>query len=119
MNNFCQSITLQGTVTSVEPEQLRCDLRLRSGDTVTLHFGAETTFSVLTNIDGTSHDRVPDAPEQEGGELARKVARYLRPEDTVFVRAIRFEHAGEERYDARAVTRMHSEPRRFLFEDSH
>lgn len=119
MNNFCQTITLQGTVTSVDPEQLRCDLRLRSGDTVALHFGTETTFSVLTNIDGISHDRVPDAPEQEGGELVRKVARYLRPQDTVFVRAIRFEHAGKERYDARAVTRMHSEPQRFLFEDTH
>ena len=119
MNHFCQTLTLQGTVTSSQPEQLRCDLLLRSGDTVTLHFGPETTFSVLTNIDGTSHDRVPDAPEQGGGELARKVARYLRPKDTVFIRAIRFEHDGEERYDARAVTRMHSEPQRFLFEDPH
>ncbi|MBN8231523.1 AGE family epimerase/isomerase [Corallococcus macrosporus] len=119
MNNLCQTLTLQGTVTASRPEQLQCDLLLRSGDTVTLHFGAETTFSVLTNIDGTSHDRVPDVPGQEGSELVRKVARYLRPQDTVFVRAIRFEHAGVVRYDARAVTRMHSEPRRFLFEEPH
>ncbi|MCY1019752.1 AGE family epimerase/isomerase [Pyxidicoccus sp. MSG2] len=119
MNNFCQMITLQGTVTSVEPEQLRCELRLRNGDAVTLHFGAETTFSVLTNIDGASHDRVPEGPPLEGSELVRKVTRYLRPRDTIFVQAARLEHGGRVRFDARGVTRMHSEPERFLFEDKH
>ncbi|QSQ22893.1 AGE family epimerase/isomerase [Pyxidicoccus parkwayensis] len=119
MNHFSQMTTLLGTVTSVEPDQLRCDLRLRSGDTVTLHCGAETTFSVLTNIDGASQDRVPEAPAHEGSELSRKVARYLRPLDTVYVRAVRLEHAGKQRFDARAITRMHSEPQRFVFEDGH
>ncbi|WP_163999276.1 AGE family epimerase/isomerase [Pyxidicoccus caerfyrddinensis] len=119
MNNYCQTLTLQGIVASVDPQQLQCDLHLRNGDTVTLHFGAETTFSVLTNIDGVSHDRVPEAPGAEGGELQRKVARYLRPRDTVFVRAIQMEHAGQRRFDVRAVCLMHSTPQRFVFEDQH
>lgn len=117
MNNLCQTITLQGTVTSVNPEQHQCVLRLRSGDSVTLHLGTETTFSVLTNIDNVSHDRVPAGPDVEGDELARKAARYLRPHDVIFVRALRLEHAGQERYDARGIFLLHSQPQRFLFED--
>ncbi len=117
MNNHYRMTVLQGTVSSVEPQQLRCSLHLRSGDTVTLHFSTETTFSVLTNLDGVSQDRVPEVKGFEGSELARKVARYLRPQDTVFVRGILTENAGETRFDVRAVWLMHSEPRRFLFED--
>lgn len=120
MNHFCQMMTLQGTVTSTDPRKLQCNLRLRSGETVTLHFGTETQFSVLTNIDGGSNDRVPEAPgEPQDDELAHKVARYLRPLDTVFVRAVHFEHGGERRFDVRSVHRLHSEPQRFLFEDKH
>lgn len=119
MNNFFRMVTLQGTVTSVEPERLRCELRLRSGDTVTLHFGPETSFSVMTNVDGASQDRVPGLEGFEGSELSGKVARYMRPQDCVFVRSILLEHEGQKRFDARGVWRLHSQPQRFLFEDTH
>ncbi|HEX8437062.1 hypothetical protein, partial [Archangium sp.] len=117
MNNLYRMTVLQGTVSSVEPKQLRCSLHLRNGDTVILYFSTETTFSVLSNLDGVSQDRVPDVKDFEGTDLARKVARYLRPQDTVFVRGIMTENAGGTRFDVRAVTLMHSEPQRFLFED--
>lgn len=117
MNNFCQTLTLQGTVTMVDPHHHQCTLRLRTADSVTLHFGPETTFSVLTNIDGVPQDRVPVVEGFEGDGLAHRVARYLRPRDTIFVRVLMLQHAGQLRFDVRGVWLMHSEPGRFLFED--
>lgn len=119
MNNFCTSITVQGTVHSVDAQQDRCELLLRSGDIWTVYFGSETSFNVMTNVDGVARDNVPEPENPPNGDLHRKVAKYVRPKDVLMVRGILQEHERSKRFDATRVDLMHHFPGRFLFEETH
>jgi hypothetical protein len=113
------ALTVQGTVKSVDAARGRCELILRTGDTLAVQFGPETTFSVMTNLDGLDRDKVPDAADPPAGDLGRRVAKYVRPGDALFVRGILQESKGERRFDGRIVHLLHHLPGRFLFEETH
>ena len=119
MNYFNVGLTIQGTVTSVDPQNGRCEVLLRTGDTLPIQFGTETYFTVLKNMDGVDRDKVPEPANPPSGDLPRKVSKYIRPKDVIFVRGIWSEHQGNRRFDGRLVWLMHHEPGHFLFEETH
>ncbi len=85
---------------------------------------SQTVFGVLTNLDELNRDRFPE-PENFnlGPDWDRKpseyVRKYLHEEALVVVQGIYSEHDEEKRFDARYVTLMHSEPGKYLFEETH
>lgn len=119
MNHFSQSTTMLGTVTSVDPQQRRFDLRLRTGDVVRVAVASETSFTVLTNLDGVDRDRVAPAPPGGGDWLAQRLATYVRVGERIFVIGVYMEHEGQRRLDARSVRLLHYAPGRYLFEETH
>ena len=116
---FNVSLTVLGTVKSVDLPRARCELSLRTGDTLTVQFGTETAFSVLTNIDNMNLDKVPEPSDAPANDLGRRMAKYIRQGDTVYVRGILQEHKGERRFDGRQVTLLHHRQGRFVFEETH
>jgi mannose/cellobiose epimerase-like protein (N-acyl-D-glucosamine 2-epimerase family) len=119
LDYFNVALTALGTVKAADPQRGRCELALRTGDTLAVQFGVETAFSVLTNADNLDRDKVAEPGVPQPTDLARKIAKYVRVGDTVFVRGILQEHRGERRFDGRQVTLLHHEPGRFLFEETH
>lgn len=119
MNYFNTALTLQGTITSVDPQRARCEIKLRSGDTWSVQFATETTFSVITNVDGVDRDKVEEPAGAHNGDLSYRVAKYIRPDDIVFIRGVFWEHEGIRHFEGRGVWLLHHKPRRFLFEETH
>ncbi len=119
MNHFNVTLTVQGTVRSINPQMASCELTLRSGDVMAVQLGTETWFTVLTNVDGVDRDKVPEPTESPPGDLARRVAKYLRPGDVVLMRGILQDNSDARRFDVRTVWLLHHLPQRFLFEDTH
>ena len=62
MKYLTQSMTLMGTVTSVNPADTSFTLRCRSGDSFLIYVNSQTMFGVLTNLDELNRDRVPAPP---------------------------------------------------------
>ena len=62
MKYLTQSMTLMGTVTSVNPGEASFTIRCRSGDIFPIHVNSQTVFGVLTNLDELNRDRVPAPP---------------------------------------------------------
>ena len=120
MKYLTQSTTLMGTVTSVNPADASFTLRCRSGDGYLIYVSSQTVFGVLTNLDELSRDRVPSPPNPNPDAGASEMVRkYLKEDALVVVQGIYMEHEEERRFDARFVTLMHSEPGKYLFEETH
>jgi mannose/cellobiose epimerase-like protein (N-acyl-D-glucosamine 2-epimerase family) len=119
VNHFSASLTVLGKVKSVDPQHARCELALHTGDSLVVHFGNETNFSVLRNIDGVDRDKVPEPLEAQPTELGRRIAKYLTVGVPLYVRGVLQEHKGERRFDGRIVHLLHHRPDRFLFEETH
>lgn len=121
MKFFTQSLTLLGTVTAVSAEDASFTVRCRSDDIFTIHVGSETTFGVLRNLDELDRNRVhsPEQYDPEKATPAEKVGKYMRRDDLVCIQGIQSVHGDLTRFDARAVTLMHSRPGEYLFEETH
>jgi mannose/cellobiose epimerase-like protein (N-acyl-D-glucosamine 2-epimerase family) len=119
VNHFNITLTIQGTVKSVDPRNARCEVTLRSGDTMAVQFSAGSWFTVMTNADGVDNDKVEESAEPQPTDLARRVAKYIRPKDVIFVRGILQENGTEKRFDGRTVWLQHYVPGKFLFEETH
>jgi putative intracellular protease/amidase/mannose/cellobiose epimerase-like protein (N-acyl-D-glucosamine 2-epimerase family) len=119
VNNYYQSFTLQGTIVQRAPEIAEFTIQLRNGDQVLISAGDSTSFDVLKNLDGVSRDRVAESSIPTFSATSNRVLKYCRVQDTVIVRGFVTEVEGRRRYEARRVILMHSEPGRFVFEDTH
>jgi mannose/cellobiose epimerase-like protein (N-acyl-D-glucosamine 2-epimerase family) len=119
MDGFSQTLTVLGTVSSVAAGQRQFDIRLRTGDVLTVTVGAETSFGVLTNLNDQNNDRVPEPQGATGDGASRAIAKYVRVGDRIYVTGLLLEDKGVRRYDGRTVHLLHSEPGRFLFEETH
>ncbi|MFO1371473.1 MAG: N-acyl-D-glucosamine 2-epimerase [Candidatus Competibacteraceae bacterium] len=120
MKYFSQSMSLMGTVTNVNPAGASFTLRCRSGDSFLVQAGSEATFGVLRNLDELNRDRVPTPPNfNSAGGVAENVRKYVRPDTLVIVQGIYIEHEAQKSFQARAITLMHFEKERYMFEESH
>lgn len=118
--NFSQTITLAGTVVSIDEARIAFSVQARSGDVFEAIVGPNTSFQVLTNLDQISRDRVPDpagVPAEPGPFFALK--KYVAIDRPVFVGGIYQEDGEHVRFEARTVYLLHSNPTRYLFEETH
>lgn len=120
MKYFTKSMSLMGTVTDVNPADASFTLRCRSGDSLPVRATSQTTFDVLRNIDGLNRDRVPHPSNYNPqGGLSELVRQYIVVNNLVIVQGVYLEHEDYQGFQAISVTLMHSQPGRYLFEDSH
>ena len=125
--NFTQSMTLLGTVASVEagaagaPQDPSFTLHCRSGETFTMRVSDQTTFSVVRNMDDLDCDRVPNPDGYDPTTAGRheRVRKYVTPGALMFVQGVEIEHEGKTRFDARTVTLMASRNDEYEFEATH
>jgi mannose/cellobiose epimerase-like protein (N-acyl-D-glucosamine 2-epimerase family) len=125
MNYFTQSMTLMGTVTNVDLPNASFILQCHNGENYPVYVHPETFFGVLRNLDGLGRNRVPppegitsntsdsDLPPPE------RVRKYIRPDALLVVQGMDVRHESESRFQARTVTLMHSDPGKYVFEETH
>ena len=118
---FNEYLTIFGTVVAVNPEALSFSVKCRSADTFEAFCGPETWYEVVTNLDGLGRDRVPD-PEgvrSEDGDIRFRLLKYIQVGRQLSIQGVYQQNGSEARYEARAVKLMHSDPARFVFEETH
>jgi len=122
VRDFNQSLTVAGFVTEVradkgEPAFL---LQARSGDVFKAVVGPTTNYQVLTNLDKIDRDRVKDPDDvARDDDIIFKLQKYIRLKRVVFVSGIYQENGNQQRFEARTVYLLHSDPVRYLFEETH
>lgn len=119
--NFNQTLTVGGTIVSVDLSKRSFLVEARSGDTFEAVAGPETNYQVLSNLDNLDRNRVP-APEDAAGDednIASQLRKYAVAGRMVYVRGIYQENGNSQRYEAREVYLLHSDAKRYLFEETH
>ena len=120
LKSFNQTLTVAGSVVSIDEAKPSFCLRARSGDVFEAVVGPETYYSVVSNLDGLDRNRVPE-PQGVPGEsgIVLNLRRYAVVGRPVFVVGIYQQNEGSERFEARNVYLLHSDPGRYMFEETH
>ena len=102
LNSFNQTLTIAGTIVSVDPSKPSFSIEARSGDTFEAVVGPETYYSVVTNLDGLDRNRVPDPTgiSRDNG-IVFNLHRYAVTGRPVSVLGVYQQNDGSERYEAR------------------
>ena len=118
---FNQYMTVYGTVVSVNAETLSFSVKCRSSDVIEVFCGSETWYEVVTNLDGLGRDRVADPAgvRWEDGNVRFQLLKYIQPNRPVSIQGLYQQNGNVERYEARAIKLMHSDPSRYVFEETH
>ena len=121
LNSFNQTLTIAGTIVSVDPRKPSFSIEARSGDSFEAVVGRETYYQVLSNLDGLDRNRVPDPQgvAHDDGDVVFNLHKYAVPGRPVFVTGIYQENDGSQRFEARTVYLLHSHEKRYLFEETH
>jgi len=120
LNAFNQTITVAGSVIAVDEAKPSFSLRARSGEVFEAVVGPETYYSVMTNLDGLDRNRIPEVrggPGESG--ILLNLRRYAVVGRQVFAVGIFQQSGGAESFEARNVYLLHSDPGRYLFEETH
>jgi mannose/cellobiose epimerase-like protein (N-acyl-D-glucosamine 2-epimerase family) len=121
-HGLAESITLAGRVTSVDPDGPSFTFRCRSGDIVDVFVGKETTYEVLKNVDGVDRDRTTPSNDvdPQADPIVTNLRRYVARDTLVYVRGIHQEADDRERFEARTVYLLQSNPGGpYVFEETH
>jgi mannose/cellobiose epimerase-like protein (N-acyl-D-glucosamine 2-epimerase family) len=120
LSSFNQTLTVGGSVVSIDEAKPSFRLRARSGDVFEAVVGPETSYNVMTNLDGLDRNRIPEVrggPGESG--ILLNLRRYSFVGRPVFVTGIYQQNGGAERFEARSVYLLHSDPGRYMFEETH
>lgn len=120
-SNFTQTMSLLGTVESIDPKGGAFVLRCRSGDIFDMQVSGTTSFSVVRNMDDLDVDRIanPKGYDPATAGVADQIGKYLKDGILVAVQGVEIEHGGTVRFDARAITLMATDKNAYVFEDPH
>jgi mannose/cellobiose epimerase-like protein (N-acyl-D-glucosamine 2-epimerase family) len=118
LKSFNQAMTVAGKVISIDETKPSFSLRARSGDVFEAMVGSETYYSVVTNLDNLDRDRVPE-PQGIADGVLRNLHRYAVEGRPMIVEGIYQQNDGKERFEARNVYLLHSDPKRYMFEETH
>ena len=120
LRNYNQGLTVCGSVISVDLQKLAFCVKARSGDAFDMFVGPETNYQVVSNLDGVNRDRVKEPANADVGDGIRyRLAKYIHADRTVAVSGVYQENGNETRFEARTVRLLHSEPGRYIFEETH
>jgi len=116
---FCnQTMTLLGGVSESDPSHKKFKLTMRSGDEIVVHVKAETSCTVLKNLDDVNFDRIPDPENFVGNDIERKMKKYIREGDRVYVQGIMIEKDSLKCFEAGKIILLHFKEKEFLFESN-
>jgi hypothetical protein len=120
LSSFNESLTIAGAVTAVDLSRLSFSAKARSGDVFEVFVGPRTYYQVLTNLDILGRDRVEDPPGvMRNDDVAFNLQKYVVVERPIFVSGIYQQNGDQQLYEAITVYLLHSDPRRYLFEETH
>ncbi|MGA7454871.1 MAG: AGE family epimerase/isomerase [Rhodoplanes sp.] len=118
LKSFNQTLTVAGSVISIDEQKPSFSVRARSGDVFEAVVGSETYYSVVTNLDNLDRNRVPE-PQGISDGVLRNLRRYAVEGRPLIVEGIYQQNDGKERFEARNVYLLHSNPARYMFEETH
>ena len=116
MQFFNQSLTIFAEIQTVDIANTCFEVKLRSGDFFTVNMMSETYFEVLKNLDGLNNDRVPDPENYSYNSIEKRMEKYLRVGDKVYIQGLYLENGEKKNVDASRVVLMHYKRNKFIFE---
>src|SRR5512133_1490124 len=120
---YSQGLTVYGTVSRVNPDPDRPSfcLNARSGDVFEVFVGPTTYYQIVSNLDNLNRDRVsaPASTSAAGNDVSAAMVKYIQVGRQLSVMGLWQEQGSSVRFEARGVWLMHSEPTRFIFEETH
>jgi mannose/cellobiose epimerase-like protein (N-acyl-D-glucosamine 2-epimerase family) len=120
LSTFYQTLTVAGSAIAVDIGKPSFSVQARSGDVFEVMVGSTTYYQVLTNLDNLGRDRVPDPPGvTRTDDVVFNLQKYVVPGRPVFVSGIYHENGNQQRFEGRTVYLLHSDPQRYMFEETH
>jgi len=123
LRSFNQTLTVTGTIVAVNYDLAKpsFSIEARSGDIFEAVVGRETYYSVVTNLDSLDRNRVPNPQPVAGdqGGVLFNLHKYAQQGRPVSVLGVYQQNEGSERYEARNVYLLHSDPTQYMFEETH
>ncbi len=133
LNGNFQAFTITGTVTVVSPSQGTFDMRLLTGDTITVRVSPTTWYEVMRNVGEEPQDRVDNPadavvqaalgarPSTESKAKAvwdacQQMMKYISPERMVCVQGVESTYGNAQDFEARHIMLMHSKAGSFGWE---
>lgn len=124
IKDFVQNTTVHGTVIAVDLAKPSFSVKARSGDIFEAVVGPNTWYEVVSNLDGLNRDRVKEpttipADPAATFDIRRSLAKYMEVGRPVTVTGLVYVNGDKLLYEARSVRLMHSDPSRYIFEETH
>lgn len=119
LHSFNQTLTVTGTIVSVDYDKPSFSIEARSGDVFEAVVGPETYYSVVTNLDALDRNRVAEPQVSGVSGPVYNLHKYAVQDRPVSVVGIYQQNDGAERFEARSVYLLHSDPTRYMFEETH
>ncbi|MEE6177732.1 AGE family epimerase/isomerase [Mycobacterium sp. 050134] len=121
-HGLAESITFAGHVTTIDDGGPSFTIQCRSNDTIEVFVGPidSTSYQVVQNVDGVNRDRTDG---EQATDPIVKLRLYIAQGDLVFVRGIHQQADDRDRFEARIIYVLKSDPRDpampYVFEDSY
>ena len=114
---FYESLTIAGIVSEIDPKGLTFSVRSRSDDLFEVRVGGTTYYQVLNNLDGLNRDRAvpPSGLSRDENPLEYDLLKYVNLGCLTFIEGIYAQDGTNNRFEARTVYLMHSNPGKYLF----
>lgn len=121
VNNLTQALTVLGNVCAIDHDQNSFSVRCQSNDIFTAYVTRQTSFQVLSNLDGLSNDRVSNPPDFDNSSPNPRqlIMKYVNETELVMVQGVFHINGDKTRFDARTVFLLASAKDRYLFEETH
>jgi len=124
LRSFNQTLTVAGVVGSIDAQGLAFSLNARTGDVFRVSVGPTTYYQVVSNLDNLNRDRVPPPggvadPTNAVEGIRYNLLRYIQTDRPIVVTGLWQENGDDVRFEARGVWLLHSDPARFMFEETH
>ncbi len=119
LHSFNQTLTVTGIIVAVNHDKPSFSIEARSGDVFEAVVGSETYYSVVSNLDGLDRNRVPEPQVSGVSGPVYNLHKYAVSGRPVSVIGIYQQNDGAERFEARNVYLLHSDPARYMFEETH
>ena len=119
LSSYNQTLTVAGIIVSPDPSKPSFSIEARSGDTFEAVVGETNRIRRCRTLNGSDPLACPDphafpARKREDSNLHSSCVRC-----PAFVIGIYQENEGKQRYEARTVYLLHSDEKRYLFEETH
>ncbi len=119
LHSFNQTLTVTGTIVAVDYDKPSFSVEARSGDVFGAVVGPQTYYSVVTNLDGLDRNRVAEPQVSGVSGPVYNLHKYAVQGRPVSIIGIYQQNDGVERFEARSVYLLHSDPTRYMFEETH